>query len=178
MDNKIKMPLWGPYSKKYMGLSHIVESLADVGARADFSVLPTIWNSATPVPNVTVPSSYHLWECNGDYTYYAYRYELMWKDLIYADISFTKLEDDAYLMRCEFNNNTDLTQNCILNIFSSLEFPFSEYVEIKKPDYAVIKNANDYACFEYTVPRPWEHETPDGLFRGMFRDSDFYLGEG
>ena len=148
MDNKIKMPLWGPYSKKYMGLSHIVESLADVGARADFSVLPTIWNSATPVPNVTVPSSYHLWECNGDYTYYAYRYELMWKDLIYADISFTKLEDDAYLMRCEFNNNTDLTQNCILNIFSSLEFPFSEYVEIKKPDYAVIKNANDYACFE------------------------------
>lgn len=178
MDNKIKMPLWGPYSKKYMGLSHIVESLADVGARADFSVLPTIWNSAAPVPNVTVPSNYHLWECNGDYTYYAYRYELMWKDLIYADISFTKLEDDAYLMRCEFNNNTDLTQNCILNIFSSLEFPFSEYVEIKKPDYAVIKNANDYACFEYTVPRPWEHETPDGLFRGMFRDSDFYLGEG
>lgn len=178
MDSIFKMPLWGPYSKKYMGLSHIVESLADIGARADFSVLPTVWNSSTPAPNVTFPSNYHLWECSTDYTYYSYRYELMWKDLVYADISFSKIKDDAYLMRCEFNNNTDLAQNCVLNIFSSLEFPCCEYVVPEKPDYAVIKKANDFDRFEYAVPRPWDRETPDGLFRGMFVDRKFYLGKG
>lgn len=35
-DNKIKMPVWGPYSKKYMGISKIVNELADKGARYDF----------------------------------------------------------------------------------------------------------------------------------------------
>ena len=77
-DNKIKMPVWGPYSKKYMGISKIINELADKGARYDFSVHPTLWNSSTPVPNVTVPSNYHLWNCKNDYTFYSYRYELMW----------------------------------------------------------------------------------------------------
>lgn len=68
-DNKIKMPVWGPYSKKYMGISKIINELADKGARYDFSVHPTLWNSSTPVPNVTVPSNYHLWNCKNDYTF-------------------------------------------------------------------------------------------------------------
>ena len=40
-DNKIKMPVWGPYSKKYMSISKIVNELADKGSRYDFSVHPT-----------------------------------------------------------------------------------------------------------------------------------------
>ena len=47
-DNKIKMPVWGPYSKKYMGISKIINELADKGARYDFSIHPTLWNSSTP----------------------------------------------------------------------------------------------------------------------------------
>ena len=178
MLSKIKMPKWGPYSKKYMGLSHIIDSMADLGARMDFCVLPTLWNSSNPVPNVTVPSNYHLWECNTDYTYYSYRYEMMWKDRIFADISYSKIKDDAYLIRCKINNNTHLEQNCVYNIFASMEFPFTDYIEIIKPDGCIVKNANDYTDFGYATDRPWEYETPDGLFRGMFRDSDFYLGEG
>lgn len=34
-------PLWGPYSKKYMGLSRIVDDRAAEGARYDFVVHPT-----------------------------------------------------------------------------------------------------------------------------------------
>jgi hypothetical protein len=178
MTNNNTMPLWGPYSKKYMGISRIPEGLKSIGARVDFSVHPTLWNSSTPVPNVTIPSNYHLWECNADYSYYSYRYELMWKDLVYADISFSKINDEAYLMRCEFNNNTALSQNCILNIFGSLEFPFYDYAELIAPDKCIVINANDYKRFEYATSRPWEHETPDGMFRGMFKDSKFYRGEG
>lgn len=177
-DNKIKMPLWGPYSKKYMGISRIIESLADVGARYDFSVHPTLWNSSTPVPNVTVPSSYHLWNCKSDYTYFSYRYELMWKDMVYADVSFSKINDEAYLMRCEFFNNTELSQNCILNIFASLEFPYPTYCKVNTPEKCVLKTANDYVSYDYAVSRPWDDENPDGMFKGMFADKDFYLGKG
>lgn len=177
-DNKVKMPVWGPYSKKYMGISRVMESLADVGARYDFSVHPTLWNSSTPVPNVTVPSSYHLWNCKSDYTYFSYRYELMWKDMVYADVSFSKINDEAYLMRCEFVNNTELSQNCILNIFASMEFPNPTYCKVNAPDKCVIKTANDYTDYTYAVPRPWDNENPDGMFKGMFADKDFYLGKG
>ncbi len=177
-DNKVKMPVWGPYSKKYMGISRVMESLADVGARYDFSVHPTLWNSSTPVPNVTVPSSYHLWNCKSDYTYFSYRYELMWKDMVYADVSFSKINDEAYLMRCEFVNNTELSQNCILNIFASLEFPNPTYCKVNTPDKCVLKAANDYTDYTYAVPRPWDNENPDGMFKGMFADKDFYLGKG
>lgn len=177
-DNKVKMPVWGPYSKKYMGISRVMESLADVGARYDFSVHPTLWNSSTPVPNVTVPSSYHLWNCKSDYTYFSYRYELMWKDMVYADVSFSKINDEAYLMRCEFVNNTELSQNCILNIFASMEFPNPTYCKVNTPDKCVLKTANDYTDYTYAVPRPWDNENPDGMFKGMFADKDFYLGKG
>ncbi|MGN1328233.1 MAG: MGH1-like glycoside hydrolase domain-containing protein [Eubacterium sp.] len=177
-ENKVKMPVWGPYSKKYMGISRVIESLKDVGARYDFSVHPTLWNSATPVPNVTVPSSYHLWNCKSDYTYFSYRYELMWKDMVYADVSFSKINDEAYLMRCEFINNTELSQNCILNIFGSLEFPYPTYCKVNTPEKCVLKTANDYTDYSYAVSRPWDNENPDGMFKGMFADKDFYLGKG
>lgn len=172
------MPVWGPYSKKYMGLSKIIDELAGVGARFDFSVHPTLWNSATPVPNVTVPSNYHLWNCKSDYSYFSYRYELMWKDQVYADVSFSKIKDDAYLMRCEFFNNTPLSQNCILNVFSALEFPYPTYCRVNTPEKCVLKTANDYDEYIYKVSRPWDEENPDGMFKGMFADKDFFMGKG
>lgn len=178
MSIKFNMPLWGPYSKKYMGLSRIADSLKKEGARFDFAVHPTLWNSSTPVPNVTVPSAYHLWQCSADYSFYSYRYELMWKDMVYADVSFSKIKDEAYLMRCEFNNNTELTQNCILNAFGSLEFPNPSYVELETPEKCIIINANNYVQFNYNTKRPWDEQNTDGMFKGMFRDEAFYLGEG
>ena len=178
MKQTMRMPQWGPYSKKYMGISHIPSSLRDEGARFDFIVHPTLWNSSVPVPNVTFPSSYHLWECSADYSYYSYRYELMWKDKVYADVSFSGINENAFLARVEFVNNTELSQNCILNTFASLEFPFYEKAELSYPSGTVIKNANDYELYEYAVSRPWDGENPDGMFKGMFRDSSFYLGCG
>lgn len=178
MRETMKMPLWGPYSKKYMGISHIVDSLKDIGGRFDFSVHPTLWNSSVPVPNVTVPSAYHLWECCPDYSYYAYRYELLWKDMVYADVSFSKINADAYLMRCEFVNNTELSQNCVLNGYASIELPYYDKIEINKPEKAIIIKANDYVEYNYALSRPWDTENPDGMFKGMFKDKDFYLGKG
>lgn len=175
---KNSMPLWGPYSKKYMGISRIVDSQPDTGARFDFTVHPTIWNSAVPVPNVTIPSSYHLWHCNGDYSYYAYRYELLWKDQIYADISFSKMSDEAYLMKCRFVNNTGLKQNCVLNAFSALEYPNVHYCRVNLPEKCVLIDANDYYEYTYAVSRPWDNQNTDGMQKGKFADYRFYNGFG
>lgn len=70
------MPLWGPYSKKYMGISHIMEESCIAGSRFDLVVYPAYANSAVPVPNVTVPSDYHPWECDTEGKFFRYRYEL------------------------------------------------------------------------------------------------------
>ncbi len=174
MANSFKLPLWGPYSKKYMGLSRIIDSLRDMGARFDFTVHPTLWNSSTPVPNVTVPSNYHLWQCNNDFSYYAYRYELLWKDLVYADVSFSKINDEAYLARICVNNNSELKQNTVINFFSSLEYPSAKDIVLDCPQKSEVVNAVDYERFEYANKRPWDEQNPDGLFKGTFRDRDFW----
>ena len=173
-----KMPVWGPYSKKYMGISRVVDSLPQSGARFDFSVHPTVWNSSVPVPNVTFPSNYHLWHCNGDYSFYSYRYELMWKDMIYCDVSFSKISGKAYLMRCEFFNNTDLKQNCILNAYSAMEFPKPLYCDVTLSKKCIFKSANDYVKYSYANPRPWDTENPDGMHKGQFSDYRFTGGFG
>lgn len=175
---KNSMPVWGPYSKKYMGISRIAECAADAGARFDFIVHPTIWNSSVPVPNVTIPSNYHLWHCNGDYSYYSYRYELLWKDMIYADVSFTRMREEAYLMRCRFVNNTDLKQNCVLNAFSALEYPSVKYCRVSFPEKCVFIDALDYDEFTYAVSRPWDNQNTDGMKKGQFADYRFYGGFG
>lgn len=172
------MPLWGPYSKKYMGISRVVDTDMPSGARFDFSVHPTVWNSSVPVPNVTYPSNYHLWSCKGDYSFYSYRYELMWKDMIYCDVSFSRIQNGAYLMRCEFVNNTDLKQNCILNGYSAMEYPKPFFAKLTAPDHAVVINANDYENYTYVNPRPWDTENPDGMAKGQFSDYHFTGGFG
>ncbi len=177
-QNVIKMPLWGPYSKKYMGITRIIDKFPESGARFDFSVHPTLWNSNTPVPNVTIPSNYHLWLCKEDYSFYSYRYEMMWKDKVYADVSYSKINDEAYLLRCEYFNNTELSQSLLLNIFGALEYPKAYYCKVSKPEKCVLVSANDYIDFSYAVKRPWDEQNPDGLEKGCFCDNEFFGGRG
>lgn len=172
------MPLWGPYSKKYMGISRVADTDMPSGARFDFSVHPTVWNSSVPVPNVTFPSNYHLWNCKGDYSFYSYRYELMWKDMLYCDVSFSRIDAGAYLMRCAFVNHTPLKQNCILNGYSAMEYPKPFFAKLKTPQKALVISANDYKEYEYANPRPWDTENPDGMAKGQFADYHFTGGFG
>lgn len=46
------------------------------------------------------------------------------------------------------------------------------------PNGAILKTANDYVDYSYAVARPWDEENPDGMFKGMFADKEFYLGKG
>lgn len=172
------LPEWGPYSKKYMGVSRIVDKERMRGIRFDCVVHPTIANSNVPVPNVTVPSNYHPWRCNQDLTHFSYRYDLEWKDVVYADVSFTRIAQEAVLIRTEFVNNSQLPQNCLLNFFCALEYPNPVYTELSCPAGAVVWDAVHTASYAYAVKRPWDEQNPDGMEKGVFLDPLFVNGKG
>ncbi|MDO4846613.1 MAG: trehalase family glycosidase [Clostridiaceae bacterium] len=172
------MPLWGPYSKKYFGISKICPHENEAGVRFDFTVLPAVSNTDAKVPNVTLPVGVHPWECASDYSYYSYRQELEWKDVIYADVSFTRLDDESTLVRTEIFNNSALMQNCLVNYFSSLQFPTENRVELTLPEKCDFRKANSYTVYEYATPRPWDRETMDAMHRGEFFDDRFYEHRG
>lgn len=172
------MPLWGPYSKKYMGFSRIMKESSISGARWDLVVYPTYANSAVPVPNVTVPSDYHPWEADAEGRFFSYRYELLWKDMLYADVDFFYIEEETYGIRTCYHNNTNKIQNCLLNYFTAIEYPQNMVCTAKHPSESDVWNALDYEEFTLAKTRPWEHLNHDGLKKGEIHKEEFTDGNG
>lgn len=177
-EPKDLLPDWGPYSKKYMGISKVISGAPIPGARFDCVVHPMAANSAQPVPNVTFPSSYHVWEAAADLSYFSYRVEMEWKDQVYADVSFSKIDQDTRLIRTEYVNNSELDQNCVLNYYLAVEYPWKTYVKLSGDGPFVWKKMVEYDSMEYATPRAWDHLMPDGLHRGEFFDPRFTDGHG
>lgn len=167
------MPVWGPYSKKYSGISRITDHQTEHGTRFDFVVSPAVANTNTCPPNVTLPVGVHPWTASADYTRYSYRCDLEWKDRIYADVSFFKLSDESVLISTRLVNHTQLPQNCLINYFSALEFPSRYKTVVSLPEKCLFLKANAYQIFSFHTERPWDAQTMDGLHKGEFFDDDF-----
>lgn len=177
-EHKNFMPLWGPYSKKYMGISRIMPESEIPGARFDLVVYPTYANSAVPVPNVTVPSDYHPWDCDPQGNYFRYRYELLWKDQLFADVDFYKIEDETWGIRVCYENNTEKIQNCLLNFFAAMEYPMKREWKVRLPKKADYWKALDYEEFTFAKKHPWEHLNPDASKKGEVPAPEFINGKG
>ena len=93
----MRLPPWGPYTKTYNGISHIAD--LERGLRFDLSVFPGHYRREVMVPNVNWESGFHPWEAAPDLSFLSYRYELVWKDRVYCDVSFSTLSDRARLVR-------------------------------------------------------------------------------
>lgn len=171
-------PLWGPYGKKYMGISRIVDEDMLEGIRFDFTAAPAIFASGMRVPNTTVPCGCRAWQCNEDYTFYSYRFDLEGKEDAYSIVTYLKLDDESTLVRTEFFNNTDLMQNCLVNYFSSIEYRFDRYVNLTLPEKCLFIKANDYESYDYAITRPWDQQNADARKKGEFMDNRFYKGKG
>lgn len=172
------LPLWGPYGKKYAGISRIADHEKYKGIRFDFSVAPAIHAFDIRVPNVTLPSAYHPWLCSEDYSFYSLRHDLEWKDKVYADVSYTKLSDESTLVRTEIVNNSGLIKNCVVNYFSSIEYPADSYTEVFLPEKCDFIKATDYSEYTYATKRPWDEQNADGRKKGEFIDKAFTFGKG
>ncbi len=112
---------WGPYSQKYAGISHVADP--EQGVRFDLSVFPGLYRRKVEVPNVMMEGNYHIWEASPDLTYFSTRHEIEEKDRVYCDISYGKLDEDAYLIRAECVNHSDDIQNMVLHYMASIQFP-------------------------------------------------------
>ena len=148
-SHDLSLPAWGPYTKRYSGISHV--PAANDGVRFDLSVFPGMYRRRVDVPNVRFESGFHPWAAAPDLSCYTLRHELLWKDQLYADISFAPLGEDARLIRAELHNNTDAPQNLVLHAMASAWDPVPSYrgfslpgCEVSLPENAAFVWAKDY----------------------------------
>lgn len=113
-SHDLSLPAWGPYTKRYSGISHV--PAANDGVRFDLSVFPGMYRRRVDVPNVRFESGFHPWAAAPDLSCYTFRHELLWKDQLYADISFAPLGEDArILIYCKIYHKQSLNKSISAN---------------------------------------------------------------
>jgi hypothetical protein len=171
----IQLPAWGPFSKKYAGISHIPDLKA--GLRFDVSVLPGYYRSRVLIPNVLFESGYYPWDVSEDMTRVTYRYELEWKDRVFVDVTYSTLASNAVLAAMRCVNNSALPQNLVLNLMASLDYPETFPAETAKiPSGLKWINAVDYQQLSFAHRRPTDNLVYDGWMRGEARSSEYLEG--
>jgi hypothetical protein len=183
-SHDLRLPAWGPYTKKYIGISHIPD--VKLGIRFDLGVFPGFYRRQVFVPNAKWESGYHPWEAASDLSYYSYRYELEWKDRVYCDVSFAAPGDAerARLVRCEYVNNTDLDQNLVLHLVAYPNFPpvrpYSDEpilpCRVSLPEGASWLDAIDYDDLGFAVSRPTDNLVYEGWRRAEVRGHGYVGG--
>ena len=110
---------WGPYSKRYAGISHIPDMKS--GMRFDFSVMPGYYRNRQLIPHVLFESSYYPWDINPSMNCITYRYEMEWKDRVFADVTYYILDEHRTLVGMHCVNNTTTNQNLVLNLIAYID---------------------------------------------------------
>ncbi len=159
-NHDLSLPDWGPYSKKFFGISHLADKQR--GTRFDFTVVPAIYRRQLAVPDALRPSGYLPWDISPDLENYSYRQQLEWRDVVYADISFSRIDDHARLIRCELVNNSDLNTDFALHLLSTL---FHEPIAKVEPVNCVWVDAITNHGVEPVRMTPQDALNHDGLRR-------------
>ncbi len=172
----LSLPDWGPYSKKYFGISHIPD--VSRGLSYDLSFFPLLASGPVKLPCVTnADSGVHPWQTAPRMEFYSLRMETIWKDQVYADVSYSQLSENSRLARLELVNRTGSPHEITLNCLSQLVFPplriyTAQPIRLYKaelPAGALWIDALDYADLQYGTPRPTDNLVNDGLWRGEER---------
>ena len=172
---------WGPYSKRYAGISHIPDMKS--GMRFDFSVMPGYYRNRQLIPHVLFESSYYPWDINPSMNCITYRYEMEWKDRVFADVTYYILDEHRTLVGMHCVNNTTTNQNLVLNLIAYIDYE-KEQPQFKIPEDSNIQwyNATDYISNEPVRKSPQYNLVYDGRKRNEMRTSQslsgFVLGKG
>ncbi|MCU6794944.1 trehalase family glycosidase [Paenibacillus sp. WQ 127069] len=177
----LRLPAWGPYTKQYMGISHISDQAR--GLRFDLSLMPGFYRRKIDIPSVLWESGYHPWEATADYSFFSHRHELEWKDEVYTDISFSRLDDNSRLVRARFVNQTNHAQNLVLHWMASLQPPrlpghreIHVCAEARLPQGAQWIDSLDYKELTFARSRPSDGLVYDGYLRGETRGQHYTGG--
>lgn len=172
-SHDLSLPDWGPYTKKYMGVSHIAD--ARRGWRFDLSVVPGFYRRKIDLPSVLWESGYHPWEASPDLSYFCHRHELEWRDQVYCDIAFAWRSEASRWIRCECVNRTGAAQGLVLHLLASLQFPKERPSAVSVPERAVSLGVLDYESHQFGEARPHDGLVSDLLVRGETR-GDLFVG--
>ncbi len=174
-SHDIQLSPWGPYSKKYAGISHIPD--IKKGFRFDFSVMPGYYRNSILIPNVLFQSGYFPWESNNEMTRFTYRYELEWKDKVYADVTYHIIDSGTVIAEIKCVNNAAVPQNLVLNLMSFMDYP-DDYPDkqVQASKEVVWHNATDYQSLTYAKKGPQDNLVYDGYKRGEVRGSGYING--
>jgi hypothetical protein len=155
---------WGPYSKRYAGISHIPDLKTPL--RFDFSVMPGYYRNSQLIPHVLFESGYYPWEINPAMDRITYRYELEWKDMVYTDVTYHLIDSTMTLVEIECVNRTSAPQNIVLNLMSYIDYEKGlPSVEVKGIAPNEWHSFNDYVLNEPVIHTPQYRLSWDGNLR-------------
>lgn len=161
LNHDISLSPWGPYSKRYAGISHVADMKS--GIRFDFTVCPAYYRNNIIVPNVNFATSYIPWKVSPDMKQLTYRYEMEWKDQVYTDVTYYIIDSSRVLVEMNCVNNTDYIQDLTLNTLSFINYP-ENHPGIKADSKQPMKwiNAVDYDRIDVVHKTPQFRLVNDG----------------
>lgn len=105
---------WGPYSKKYYGISHI-EDLSS-GVQVEFFLIPGQYRRNFKLPCCLFESGVHPWQVSPDLRHICFRHDIEWKDQVYVDALWHRLDESRILLEAHCVNHTSQPQNINLQL--------------------------------------------------------------
>lgn len=163
---------WGPYSKEYLGISHIADK--EKGVRFDFNLFPGFYRRSVLNPKDICDSGTKILKSSADLSHFLYRYELLWKDEVYIDADFKCDNDGKMTITCDIVNNTDVSQSISLNGCASLKFP-TNYRNDLEITY-LVNSENFVDAIDYADIKTTRILAQDGLKLAQKRVSGFEGG--
>lgn len=165
------LPAWGPYSNQFSGISHVPAE--NNGIRFDVIVQPSFYlRNNIGLANTQRETGYHPWQATADLAYFSFRFELEWKDRVYCDVSFSKVDEQTRLIRAEFVNNTTNNRSLALNMFSAIMYPYTKRVKLTLPENAIWQQAADYVSLTDSIRAANYNLVYNGQLRGQVTDDN------
>lgn len=119
----LDLPLWGPYSKRYAGCSHIPDPAT--GCRLDVSVFPSWHHGRVEVPNTAWDSGYAPWMAAADGSFHAFRHQLLGRDELIVDASYAACGDggSGRVVRIRMDNRSDRGHSLCAHLVLGCQYP-------------------------------------------------------
>lgn len=174
-NHDVSLSAWGPYSKKLAGVSHIPDHSA--GVRFDLSVFPGIYRRKVCVPSVLWESDFHPWNASADLSFYTYRHDLVWKDQVYCDVDYCRLDEQRVMIRSTLVNNTDNPENLVLHYAGFINHPDMYGCRVILPEGGTWVDGMDYRKVRFGVIGPRDGLQYDGRLRGEKADNNCVDGK-
>lgn len=169
----LRLPLWGPYNKQYLGAAHIASPQR--GYRFDLNLFPGFYRRSVMTPRDLADCGANMLCSSADASHYIYRYRLQGEDQVYLDADF-RADGAVMTVTCRFVNNTDHPESVTLNALCSLQRSTDNHLEILDLQPVVSGETRWVDAVDYKRIQIGQTLAVDGLCLGEKRQSGFTGG--